>query len=70
MLHVQTCIATYGEHYKHMSHSFPPQNEVAPGALGTLLMLEKVKLFTQAIQKDSVKLFLLRFVFCLNMMFQ
>ena len=25
MLHVQTCIATYGEHYnKHMSYALPP----------------------------------------------
>ena len=48
-----------------MSYAFPPQDE-ANGALGLSLMLERVKKFIQTIQKDSVKLFLLRFVLCFN----
>ena len=68
MLHVQTSIATYDEGYKHMSYALPPQDEVASGTLRMLLMLERVKQFTQTIQKDSGKLFLLRFILCLIMM--
>ena len=61
MLHVQTCIATYGEHNKYMSYALTPQ-EKGTGTLGMSLMLEKVKQFTETIRKGSITLFLLRFV--------
>ena len=67
MLHVQTCIATNGEHDKCMSYTLPPQDE-GFRALGMSLLLERVKKFFQTIQKDYVELFLLS-VLCLMTMF-
>ena len=65
MPHVHTLIAAYGEHCKHMSYALSPQDESA--GIGMSLMLERVKKFTQTIQEDSGKPFLLRFVLCLIM---
>ena len=56
MLYVQTCIANYSEHYKHMSYAHPLQDE-GLRALGMALMLEREKKFIPTMQKRFCQVF-------------
>ena len=62
-------ITTCGKHYKPVFHVLTPHNQISM-TLGGSVMLGRAIEFTWVMRKNSVKVFLHRFVLCLIMIFQ